>query len=186
MSADPDTINLNDAREWFCWLEQTQYLADFVREDERRLVRDAQFSSHMEGGMAVRSVHEDRDSREDVAQRHLSIVENRAGREGELLVAPLTFENAAAFVFPDAEASAVIAEWFSGIFRKPDGLECSPGLVIRHAGDLQNAQGPRSGRKKIVLDQSIIRVKASIMMLLHALMEIVNAKSSNMMRSHSI
>lgn len=95
VAAEVNSIDLDFSRQFRSGLFRRQSLTDLVREDEGRLVLAVQVAGELEGAMALCPVHEDCDSRENVAQVHLPAREERARRDRELRRASLALEDAA-------------------------------------------------------------------------------------------
>jgi hypothetical protein len=65
--------------------------AQLVRKDERRLVPAIQITGELESAMTFCAVRENRDCRKIVADRALTIREDRPGGNGELILATAAF-----------------------------------------------------------------------------------------------
>lgn len=85
--------------------------------------------------MALRAVDEDRDRQKVSRDRQLAAGEDSTGRDAELMVASLTFENRAALVAIDAKATAVRANRLALGSGPTDLFEGVAGFLFRHASN---------------------------------------------------
>ncbi len=80
VSANHDTVDLDNAGELVRSLERAKHLPQLVREDESRLLGDAKIAAEAERGMTVYAIHKHRNRHQEIAIGHLATVEDRTGR----------------------------------------------------------------------------------------------------------
>lgn len=148
VSADHDAVDLDDPRQLCRLLQRAEDLAELVREDEGRLVGDAEIAAQAQRGMAIHAIHEHRNRHQEIAVGHLATMEDGAGCERELLVAALTLEDATASELVDTEGATMGTEGLTVVLGKPHGPESLIGVIVRHAGDFHEAQGSGLGREE--------------------------------------
>lgn len=111
--------------------------ADFVGEDERRLVLAIEVARELKGAMALRAVDENGDRQEIVANRELAAGEDRAGGHAVLVSAGFALEQRARLVSVGGDAAAVRAHRLA-VGRGPADLtESLARLLFGHARDLR-------------------------------------------------
>ena len=151
VAAEVGSIDLDFTRQFRSGLFRRQSLTDLVREDEGRLVLAVQVAGELEGAMALCPVHEDCDSRENVAQVHLPAREERARRDRELRRASLALEDAAGLERVALKAAALRAHGVAVRGGPTDRPERVEGLVLRHAHHFRQGEGPGGGGEEEVL-----------------------------------
>jgi hypothetical protein len=108
-----------------------------VSHHESRLVLAIQVAAELQGAMALRTVHENRDRQKIVADRKLAAGENRAARHAELVIAGLALEQLAGGVGVDGGAAAARANRLAVSGGPTNQLEGLIGFLVRQTGDLR-------------------------------------------------
>lgn len=159
MAAHPFAVDFYDAGELSRRLHRADSLTKLVGENERRLVRAAEFTAEMQRGVPVCAIYENGDGHEDVLKRHLATAEERAGGKAELLAASLALECLPGGDFVDAQTPTRRAERRPAVLRKADRLKARSSLWFRHSCHFCQTQGLRCGGKEEVLRHSAVRSK---------------------------
>lgn len=94
-AADIAAINLDVIVQLLSNDVRSHGFAELVAQNESRLVLTIQVARHLQGGDALRAVHEQADRRQEVNERHLARSEDRSRGDGELMQAFPAFEFAA-------------------------------------------------------------------------------------------
>ena len=125
--------------------------ADFVGENESRLVLHVQFAGELQGAMTLHAVYEDRDGQEIVANRELTACEDRPAGHAVLMAASLALEQRARLVSIASATAALRANRLAFGRGPTDLLEGVAGFVVGHASDLRQRERASGGRKEEVL-----------------------------------
>ena len=127
------------------------HLAQLVRQHEGRLVLHVEVTAELQGRDALDRVHEDGDGQKVGLHRQLAAGEDRAAGDGELMDTRLALEQPADLEAVAGSAVATRADRLA-VRRRPTHLaEQAVGLVIAHARDLDQAEGPGAGGEEEML-----------------------------------
>lgn len=126
-------------------------LTQLVRQNESRFVSAAQVTGELQGAMALRAVHEDRDGQQNVADGHLAAGEDRAARDAKLMTAALALPELAGGDLVALDAAAAGANRFPARVAPADHAEGGMGFLVRHARDLRQIERAGGGGKEEVL-----------------------------------
>ena len=122
-----------------------------MAKDISRLVLAIEVAGHLQGAMALRAVHEDRNGEKISLDGQFTAGEDRARRGAELMVATLALEKGAGLEAIDAQAAASGAHRLAVRVGPADILESLPGFVGGHPGNLHKGKGAgRFGEKKVL------------------------------------
>lgn len=125
-------------------------LAELVGQDEGGLVLAVQIARELEGADPLRRVDEDADRRQQVDEGHLARGEDRARGRRELLAAGAALPLAAGRDEVGVAAAAIRAEGFPAGLRKADRRKRLKRLVVGHAVDVLQLEGPGGGGEEEV------------------------------------
>ncbi len=151
VTAHVAAVDFHDARGFHRLDFRREGFADFVGENESRLVLHVQFAGELQGAMALHAVYEDRDGQEIVANRELAAGEDRPARHAILMVAALAFEQRARLIGVGGAATALRANRLAFGRGPTDLFEGVAGVVVGHAGDLREGKGAsRCGEKEVL------------------------------------
>ncbi len=151
VTADIAAVDFHDARGFHRLDFRCEGFADFVRENESRLVLHVQFARELQGAVAFHAVHEDRDGQEIVANRELAAREDRPARHAVLMVAALALEQRTGFEGIGGAATATRANRLAFGRGPTDLFEGVAGFVVRHTGNLREGKAAGAGGEKEVL-----------------------------------
>jgi hypothetical protein len=84
---------------------------------------------------SFRAVREQRDGEKIVADRTLTVVEDRAGRDAELMIAATTFPDRTRLVGMNLEAFTTRAIRLAVIVSPTDALERGAAFLVAYTGD---------------------------------------------------
>lgn len=126
-------------------------LAELVSHHKGGAVLAVEIAAQLERGVALGAVGEDGDGKQVVADRELAAGEDGPAGDAELVATSGALEELAGGDEGVLEATAAGAEGFAFGLGPSDGLERLPSLVIRHAGDLREAEGAGGAGEKEVL-----------------------------------
>ena len=101
--------------------------------------------------MALGTVHEDSDGREDIPKIHFPAGEDRAGRDRELRAARLALEDAAGLEGVALATATLAAHRIAVRVSPADRTEQVERLVIAQAHDLRQREGAGGGGKEEML-----------------------------------
>jgi hypothetical protein len=107
------TVDLDFARNGFVFLFVGKRFADFMSQNESRLVLAIKIARELQCAMPFRAVHKDRDGQKIGADRKLAAGEDGAGRDAELMRARLAFPKLARLIFIGGAALAARANWLA-------------------------------------------------------------------------
>ena len=105
-------------------------LAQLVGQNESRLVLAIQIARELERANAFRAVGEDRDSEKIIADRALAVVEDRPGRDAELMIAAAAFPDRTRRVGMDLEAATTRAIGLAVIVGPADAPKRGAGFLV--------------------------------------------------------
>ncbi len=125
--------------------------ANFVGENEGRLVLHVQFAGKLKGAVAFHAVHEDRDGEQIIANGELAAREDRPARHAVLMVAALALEQRAGFIGIGGATAATRADRLAFGRGPTDLTEGVAGFVVGHARNLRQRERASGGRKEEVL-----------------------------------
>ncbi|HEX4078747.1 MAG TPA: hypothetical protein VHX61_07730 [Rhizomicrobium sp.] len=144
----------HDAGEFMLGLQRAEPFAQLVRQHECGPVVAFHFATQMQCRMSFDAVHENRDHVDDVPHGHLSARERGACGRGELLLARLALEDAAADVVVNRGAFATVGALplsSIGLVAKADVRRIS--LVFAQVPRFPKAERLGFGRQEEVLAQ---------------------------------
>ena len=151
VTADVAAVDFHDARRFHRLDFGREGFADFVGENERRLVLHVQFAGELEGAVTLHAIDEDRDGQEIIANRELAAREDRPAGHAVLMVATLALEQRAGFEGIGGAATATRANRLAFGRGPTDLFEGVAGFVVGHAGDLREGKGAsRCGEKEVL------------------------------------
>jgi hypothetical protein len=135
VAADIETVNFDLAGCLLAVNASGHGFAKLVGQHVGRFVLAIEITAQLQGAMTLRTVDEDSDCQEVIADRHLATGEDRPGRDRELVRATLAPEKLAGFVSVAIEATAPGTDRLALRVRPTDKLERLPCFLFRHARD---------------------------------------------------
>lgn len=150
VAAEVRAVHFDHAGERHVVVPLGHRFAQLVGQDEGRLVLAVQIAGELEGADPLRRVDEDADRRQQVHEGHLARGEDRARGRRELLAAGPALPLAAGRDEVGVAAAAIRAEGFPAGLRKADRRERLKRLVVGHAVDVLELEGPGGGREEEV------------------------------------
>lgn len=157
MPAKIRTINFAGSGDRGLVLLDFDRFAQFVQQDERRLVTAIEIARELKGGMTFCAVRKNRDCQKIVANRTLAVLKDRAGRNRKLIDAGPALPDGPRRKGADIDATATRAIRLSAVVGPAQFAERVARFLIRHAGDGAQTERPGLGGKKEMLRHNQIR-----------------------------